>query len=180
MQILNPTKQTMIVPISARKPFQYSDQELVFPPMTVKLEPGVPLDVRDEDGDRLLERWNRQGLVEVKRGEPIEEATRRGLQARLEHFTRVIMEFRQEQALRKAGGIELMIPKPHLRAILIEMKELKKTLVETDPVMLELMPNLDQVAIKDPLAEELEALGVPAGMMPMAPEGMGPMLGLED
>ena len=180
MQLLNPAKVPLTAPIGSRRPFQYSDQELVFPSPTVCFLPGEPMEVKDEDGERLLERWKYQGLVEVKRGEPLTEATERGLRARLEHFTRVLMGFRQEQAFRKAQGLELLIPKPFLRDILIEVRDLKKDLLENDPVMTEALPTFEDEAIKDPLAAELEQLGIPVGMMPMAPEGMGAMLGLDD
>lgn len=176
MKLVNGSQGPMYVLLEGRPPTIQGATEMRWPPKGMTFEAGVPMDVSDREGGRLLERWEREGLVEVKPEESVPDAIHRGKVARLTWLTQCIRSYREQQAVRRAQNLEISLPKELQRQQLREIQALQKELEADDPVLNAPLPNFKPELIKDPLADELRAFGLLPAASPMSPGQDGDML----
>jgi len=176
MKIVNASNVALNVPIQGTR-IQAGREELVFPCKAVLLPPKTPVAVKDDDGLRIIEQWSAQGVTELLPDETVEDAVRRGKQQRLGHLEKQVTMYRNDQGMRKAQGLELLMPGPHLRPILRELKALKAELLTEDPETKELMGNLPtalevakMAVVEDPMATELAEMGIHPAQAPIVPQ----------
>ena len=137
--VLNSKKTPMSVQIWGKKPTHVGQTETIWPAKTIVLQPGEPVQFDEDQATALAEKWEGQGLVKLKAGEDVEEASRRGREQRYNHYIRCIQDFRNLNASMAAQNKPLILPQAHHRALLKEIKEMQAEFAQ-DAVMTEPLP----------------------------------------
>lgn len=177
MKLVSAGKGPLHVQVEGRPPFIQGATEMRFPPKGLTFECGIPIDLSERECGRLMEKYEREGLVLLVDGLSLEDAMLKGKRARMDWLSACIRNYRETQALRKAQGLELTMPRDLQRAQLREVKELQAELEAIDPVLnADLPPALKPEKIVDPLAKELREFGLVPAEVPMSPIQEGDML----
>jgi len=154
-------------------PWLNGPQEVRFPARGVEVPYGQPLRLKDADAVVVLKRYGPAGIEEIPeeaRDGEIADYLVRAKRRRYAHLSRVINQYRMEQATRQAAGVGVAMPTEHHRKILAELRGLKAEILADDPVLQEeLLVLKDQIVPDDPLAEELEQFGIPKEAAPLVP-----------
>lgn len=151
--------------------------EIRWPAKNIDLLPGEPVEVGEEDGGRLIERFGMAGVITCDPGEPLEASLFKAREKRHDFLARLLQNYREDQGRRKAMGLEILLPRAEHRAIFREFKALEKILLASDEILQgafqERHPRQD--AQGDPLNDELRAFGIPpqaASALPMEAQGL--------
>ena len=167
MQVMHCAKKPLTVQLPARVPVISGTTEFRFPAPTRSLPPREAVTLPDETGKIVLEKWGRMGLIEVAPGTDPQAVLLEGLQKRHYALAALLTQYRELQAVNRAAGVPIQLPKAHHRAAMKEMNELAAEIAALDPVMHAELPTLKPEQVKDPILAELEAFG-------LAPEPVPP------
>lgn len=176
--ILNAGAEARVVKGYGKRPVVAGNIEMTFPPRMITLPSREPVQVDEASASAIIERWGRSGIVELQVGETLEAATLRGLQARHDCLVRILTEYREQQGARRAGGLEILLPREHHRKALKEVNAILKEMEKLDPVMSAALPPVTPEQIVDPVARELQSFGISAEMAPMTPGVDAGLLGI--
>lgn len=143
---------------------------MAFPPRMLVIEPGAVVDVKDKDGEIVLQKFGQRGIVAVREGESIDEAVARARVVRMEFLETHLNRFRAVNAARRAAGQEVMLPSAYHRRWLRELKELRAQVIEDDRELL----GFDETAVKDAqrvdvAVDSLREFGIDERVMPLVP-----------
>jgi len=162
MQIVNGTAQLIAARVPGRPPTVMGQTEMVWPPKTILLPPQEITQVTDAEGAKILERFGPAGVVELVAGQTLDDALGVARQARYDFLAHQLNNYKEEQAARKAMGLELRLPRTHHRVMMKELTALEKLVTENDPILQGTFLPKNTAPIQDPLQRELEAMGIPA------------------
>lgn len=177
MRILSAIPGTLPAKVFARRPLQYQNEEVVFPPKIIGLPFGVPVKVPDDARKAIMAKHGPAGLIEVRDVLTDQELAEQMLTAkrkRYDHLRHQIDSYRTEQGLRQAQGSQIMMPNNAMRALWREAKGLVQELAETDPILKEVLPKFksdkpEPAEVADPMAQELKAFGISEKAAPILP-----------
>lgn len=139
------------------------------PPRGVTLPAGRIVAVPETDGAVALEKYGPAGVVARETGESDQDVLLRGRQVRLAFLVGQLNGYREQQAIRKAQNLELLMPRKHHRDWLKEVETLRAQVEQSDPVMTAALPTMVQEPVKDVLADELRSFGIAPEAAPMTP-----------
>ncbi len=175
---INCTNEVRHVRLRGRNPTVVGPNETRWPPRVVAFPVREPVTVSEADAEVIVERWGRGGIVVLQADESIEDGILRGLKIRYDALLRVLTAYRETQAARKAGGLEVMLPREHHRKALAEMNAIHAEMLERDPVLKASLPAVKPETVPDPVARELAAFGITPEAAPMVPGVEPGLLGI--
>ena len=143
-----------------------------WPAPTVSVPSKKPIALPEAQADLILAKHGHEGIVEVLSGEKPEEALTRALEVRLGYLTRFINGFREQNAIQKARGGDISMPRNVHRKALREIKQIRSEISE-DEVLTASLPDIKPEKVEDVVAKELAVFGISPDVAPLVPvEGL--------
>lgn len=171
--------QGMLQPkVPARPPSIIGPTEMRWPPRAVPMESCKPVEFKDEDADRVMERFGPSGIVELRHGESLESAVLRGKRLRHSHLSRQVLQYRQNQAQNQAAGREIQLPSDELIGMMREAKALHTEIVSAFPELAG-TPVGAPAHTADVTAELLREFGISPKAAPLIPGVSAELLGID-
>lgn len=135
------------------------------------LQPGVALQVSEVDAAVILEKLYRKGVSQVEGAGPQAEVTALldAKSRRVEFLERLINQFREQNAIRKATGGEILMPREHHRKWLRELKALQEEMKNTDSELLADFPLKSPQVLEDVAGKTLIDFGIDPKHAPLVP-----------
>lgn len=199
MRLVSAIPQALCCSVTGRKPYVMGMEEMRFPPKgvvvpnaiafrqkgrvfeLVRTDPIPVLDVTEADAEIVLEKYGRAGIVAVKPDEELEDALVRAMTLRLDFCRMELTAYREQQAVRQAGGLEILLPRNHHRQYLREMRTLQVELAADDVLTSDIGAGFIRKAdqpLEDPMASELQAFGISREAAPMLPRKIDSLMDL--
>lgn len=201
MKLISVMGQTMCCKAPGRPPFISGNEEMRYPPRSVIVpsavqyvgtgpkarivisDPILVHDVRDADGEVVLERYGRAGIIALQPDEAPEDGLVRALTVRLDYLRLVLSMYREQQAARQASGLEILLPRPHHREFFKEQRIIQGHLANDEVLTADLGFGFTRPAgqtVEDPMANELRAMGMDPSAAPMLPRGISSLMDMEE
>lgn len=139
-RVMNCSTKPMAVRVRGKDPSTSGQMEVRWPAPAITLPPRAPVTLRDGQATLLVERWGKAGIILIGDDETDEAALLRGMTARYNMLLARCTAYRDDQARRRAAGLEIRLPTAAERAMRAEMKVLGDEVVARDPLVREALP----------------------------------------
>lgn len=169
MVILSVVPTAVRARVPGRPPAILGNEEKRFPAPSVFLMMEVPVTVTDVQGDTILKKHGRFGVVAQQPDETIPEAVYRAQEIRLAFLQDFINHFKDLNAQIRAVGGQIILPGRRHRLILKELEKLRRIMGD-DKLLAEIEAADDGGRkVRDVHARDLQEFGISPESAPMAP-----------